>query len=245
MQIYRVIFMVTLILMIPLVAFGNEALSLSNSMDIENKVENLESQMNRKLLYPSPELNSKYFGVSIGAIPFSNNIKEESMIGNGSGLALDFGYAYKDKWAFNGGVGFLGAKDNGEKFSKMVCPQYTGPFCDNPKEKDSSLNIYSISAETGLQHRMSLTKVHPKMFFLVGGYIGYRGLLVSREITNCSDCGGDSYYYNGMYIASMIAFGANYTKHRDIYMYCRYENYVSGDSMEPALWIGLARSIHY
>jgi hypothetical protein len=196
-------------------------------------------------LYPSPEFSSRYFAIGVGMLPFSEKIKEESMIGNGSGISFEFGYAYKDRWAFNGGIGFLGADDKGEQFTRMVCPAYTGSFCSNPKEKESSLNIYSISAETGLQHRMSLIKVHHKMFLLIGGYVGYRGILVSREITNCSDCGGDSQYYNGAYIAPMIALGGNYSKLKDIYLYARYENFVSGDEMAPAWWIGLARSRHY
>lgn len=196
-------------------------------------------------LYPSSEFSSIYFAIGVGMLPFSEKIKEESMIGNGSGLAFDFGYAYRDRWAFNGGIGFLGADDKGEQFTKMVCPSYTGGFCSDPKEKKSSLNIYSFSGETGVQHRTSLIRVHRKMFLLVGGYVGYRGILVRREITNCSDCGGDSQYLNGVYVAPMIAAGVNYSKLKDIYLYARYENFISGDEMAPALWIGLARSRHY
>jgi hypothetical protein len=242
-RIYKgLLVIIAMIFLFPFAAAGQGPSSELDGADREDKTENGPDRAGRAL-YPSPELNSAYLGIGIGAVPFSDKIRDEMSIGEGRGLSFDFGYAFWDRLALNAGIGILSAKDKTDGFTQQVCPGFTGGFCDDPDEKKSSINIYTFSVETGLQHRK--TVIHPKMFLLVGGFVGYRGLLVSREITRCSDCKSEGLYVAGAYLTPLIGLGFNFNGRRDFYLYGRYENFISGDEMDPALWIGLASSAHF
>lgn len=236
------LFVATLIVAFPGSAVGQESAHDFNRSDGEHKVESLADQSNQTPLHHSQKLSSSFIGIAFGTMPLSEEIKEEMSIGNGRGLTIDFGYAFRDAWALNGGIGILSAKDKSEGFTQEVCPGFTGGFCDDPEEKESSINIYTFSVEAGFQHRKSV--IHPQMFLLFGGFVGYRGLLVSREITNCSNCKEEGKYIAGAYLTPLIGLGAHLNSRRDIYLYGRYEAFISGDKMDPVLWIGLATSTY-